>query len=423
MGTRHRRDAKFCVSTNPIIRTSVTNHGNRLVVHRIEKLQRHVSANVPAAHVDHLGGEIHGVALAEEARRVGNDHHVFSSLYKFLETAILEGGVVGHALHLPLGERVGHGEADIDIAALVGAQLRIEEGGFRKIGADLLGRFLCTTSCSFSGHRSGFNPIGNHSQLHNSFVFRKFSIKRTIALHPHTVNNCLGTITPIATHAHHLAKAIVARARIREELKPVFNRPNGVVQKQVAIIVLAETSPPRKCTEVASGTIPWAEEIYTVVVMASQSIQRHVVHRAQELSRDGLPVFVGQTNLILLLAARQGLVTETQELESDVFRIIGDRDRLGHLFFLILVNTQQMDAQPTDVVFRYRIGDRVSLPSQVHPLGTHLYVVGVNLAENIRFGQKTADGKCQRLPDIDGMVHRDPQRLVRTAFLAVITIY
>ena len=381
-----------------------------------------MSANVPSTHIHHLGGEIHGVALAEEARRIGHDHHVLGGLHELLEAAVLESGVVGHALHFPLGERVGHGEADIDVAVLVGAQLRVEKGGLRKIGADLLGRFLGTTSCSFSGHRCGFNLIGNHSQLHNSFVFRKFSIKRTIALHPHTVNNCLSTITPIATNTHHLAKTIVARAGIREEVKPVFNRRNGVVQKQAAIIVLAETSPPRKCTEVASDAIPWAEEIYTVVVMASQSIQRHVVHRAQELSRDGLPVFVGQTNLILLLAARQRLVTETQELESDVFRIISDRDRLGHLFFLILVNTQQMDTQATDVVFCHRIGNRVSLPSQVHPLGTHLHVVGVNLAKNIRLGQKTADGKGQRLPDIDGMVHRDPQRLVCTAFLAVITI-
>ena len=112
-------------------------HRNRLIIHRIEHLQCHISANVPAAGIDDFGGKIHGVALAKEARGIGHDHHVLGGLHELFEAAALEVGVMGHALHLPLGERVGHSKAEKDHTICIGSQLRVEEGGLVEIGADL----------------------------------------------------------------------------------------------------------------------------------------------------------------------------------------------------------------------------------------------------------------------------------------------
>ena len=86
------------------------------------------------------------------------------------------------------------------------------------------------------------------------------------------------------------------------------------------------------------------------------------------------------------------------------------------------MDAQQMDTHTADVVFRHRIGDRTGLPAQVHPLRKHLFIMGIDFAKDIRLGQDAAEGNRQRLPDIDGIIHRHPQLLVRATFLAVFTI-
>ena len=241
---------------------------------------------------------------------------------------------MGHALHLPLGERVGHGEADIDVAAFVGAQLRVEEGGLAEVGADLLGGGIGCATCGFlSGcHRRRSSLIVRCSNILNHIenylsLFTSFKINTiVIASYPHTIHYRLGTIATVAAHGHHLSITIVASAGIRTEIQPVVKHSNGVVEIDAAVVVLAETSPPRKRSEFTASPVQRGEEAHTVIVTATYGIQSHVVHRTQQFGGYGFPFLVGQADLVLLQTARLGLVAEAQELETDVLLVVGDRD-------------------------------------------------------------------------------------------------
>ena len=237
-----------------------------------------------------------------------------------------------HALHLPFGERVGHGEADIDVTAFVSAQLRVEEGGLVEVGADLLGGGIGCATCGFlSGcHRRRSSLIVRCSNILNHIenylsLFTSFKINTiVIASYPHTIHYRLGTIATVAAHGHHLS--IVARAATRVKQEPISGHADRIIQGDIPIVMFAKGSSEIQFTETAIGIVPRSIKSQGMVVVASQCIQRHIVHRAQEFGGNRLPVFVGEANLILLRTAWQRLVAETQEFEMDVFHLVGDRD-------------------------------------------------------------------------------------------------
>ena len=154
------------------------------IVERVAERQCDIAALGDAVHIDHLGRQYQYVALAQETRHVGHHHQLLAGLHVFFKKARHHIRVVGEAQQLPAGQRLWHRETYQHIALLVGAQVRVEEGGLVEVGAylDLLllrfGRGLPLTGDnvfdSIGCHFNGLFNVCNYFIFIYIHIFRGF---------------------------------------------------------------------------------------------------------------------------------------------------------------------------------------------------------------------------------------------------------
>jgi len=111
----------------------------RVVIERVVERQPHRAALGLVGRVRDLDREFDGVALAQEAGRIGLHHKVFGRHGVVFERAAPQRAIMRETEEPPFRQRLGEGKSHPHHAIGISGQLREKEGGFIEVlaGGDL----------------------------------------------------------------------------------------------------------------------------------------------------------------------------------------------------------------------------------------------------------------------------------------------